>query len=469
MADGRATADSPYRATPTRETCSPGRRRAGVTRRQAVSAALVGPALAACARTGSNAGPGADGRGVAPVGPATVQLWHADDRPLYGKVVATWLPSFNAQHPQIKVEYQPRPAQWQEKLTASMVAGTPPDVVAAFGPTLRSYQQDGMLVPLDPYLKAAKFDGDDFMPHMYKGAQWNGRQFAIPQFINYSIMAYNRTHFRRAGIPFPTESWTQEQMLDYARRLSSGSPPTRDVWGLSLLDWQNTARLLPLIWARCGDVNDPNDHAVFTFAKKENPEAFQWVHDLRWKERIASGTNAERGGADPRTAMYTTGTLAMLPDSTAAIGKYKDEAQTDWAMAPMPRGACGRGEWSGINGYVIPTGTKVPDAAWLVLHGMTSKEVNRLRAEIIWWCPARKSQFGVYAKLLPERNMQFAIPTETIRPEPSHMWPKASTVTSAVMPILKKLYDENAISVPDALQQMTDAVAAILGPSAIKR
>jgi hypothetical protein len=75
----------------------------------------------------------------------------------------------------------------------------------------------------------------------------------------------------------------------------------------------------------------------------------------------------------------------------------------------------------------------------------------------------------VYAKLLPERNMQYAIPTESIRPEPSHMWPKAAPVTAVVQPILKKLYDDNAISVSDALTQMSDAVSGILGPAAIRK
>ena len=90
--------------------------------------AILAPALAGCAAGG---GAGEAGAGAGKVAPATVQLWHADDHPLYGKVVETWLPAFNGQHPQVKVEYAPRPPQWQEKLTAALVAGTPPDVVAA--------------------------------------------------------------------------------------------------------------------------------------------------------------------------------------------------------------------------------------------------------------------------------------------------------------------------------------------------
>src|SRR5262245_26571317 len=93
----------------------------------AVSALL--PRLAACGGVGSSGG--TDGRtAVGQVAPATVQLWHADDNAgAEGKVVAAWLPAFSAQFPQIKVEYQPRPSGWQDKLTAALVAGTPPDVV----------------------------------------------------------------------------------------------------------------------------------------------------------------------------------------------------------------------------------------------------------------------------------------------------------------------------------------------------
>src|SRR5437870_5751875 len=91
---------------------------AGVSRRWLLSASTLVFGTVACARAGSNTGPDA-GKAVGQVPPSTVQLWHADDNSAAeGKVVVAWLPVFNAQYPQVKVEYQPRPNGWQDKLTA---------------------------------------------------------------------------------------------------------------------------------------------------------------------------------------------------------------------------------------------------------------------------------------------------------------------------------------------------------------
>ena len=182
------------------------------------------------------------------------------------------------------------------------------------------------------------------------------------------------------------------------------------------------------------------------------------MHDLRWKERLAAGTNAERGGVDPRDAQRTSrAAWRCWRNSTAAMGKYKDEGQTDWAMAPDAQRRLRAGR-AGAESTATscPKGAKVPDAAWLVLQGMTSKEVNRLRAEILWWCPARKSQLGAWTRLLPERGMQYAVPSDAVRPEPSAPCGRraGTAVTSAVAPIFRRLYEENAVSVTDALQQL---------------
>ncbi len=201
---------------------------------------------------------------------------------------------------------------------------------------------------------------------------------------------------------------------------------------------------------------------------RQNVEAFQWLHDLRWKERLAAGTNEERGGADARTSIYATGTTSMMLDSTAALGKWKTDARVDWAIAPMPRGACGLGEWSAMDGYTIPAGTRNPDAAWTVLDALSSKDAHKMRAEIAWLGPARKSQFTVWGKLLPERNMKYAVPTDGARPDPNTLWPRAAEVEKAITPLFTRLFDENAISVPDALKQIVDAINGVLGAASAK-
>jgi hypothetical protein len=243
----------------------------------------------------------------------------------------------------------------------------------------------------------------------------------------------------------------------------------REVWGLtSSSTWNNQLVTIPLMWARCGDINDPKDPNVFTFSKRENVAALQWVHDLRWKERVAAGTNEERGGVNGYDAFFATGSAAMHIGTTAGLSQWKDRAQTNWDIESLPVGPCGRGEQASVDGYAIPSGTKTPDASWLALQGVTDKESNKMMAELTALCPGRKSQFGAWVSSFPGRNVKRVLPTDATRPSPDSLWPKAAEVNMAINRALAKYLDENAVSVQDTLQTLSAGVSGILGAGAVR-
>ena len=421
----------------------------------------MGGLLAACGQ--SNAG------GTAPKvqGPVTLQWWDQEP-PAFKQFADTWLPQFTAKHPTIKVEFSPRPPQWQEKILAAMVAGTPPDVAAVFGDAFRTYQQQKQVIGLDQYLKTTRFDSQDFIQGQWNGMKWGGQQVAIPQYINPNVVYVNREHFQKAGVALPKDDWTWDSLMDAARKVQRGAPPKPDVWGFttsfgSLIKYCCTA-----IWAQGGDFNDPKDPAIFTFGKPENARAFQWAHDLLWKQTFSARTNADLGGVDARQAMFVTGSVAISLDASLAVQLWKDKAQMDWDVAPLPKGPAGRGERIAMDGYVITSGSKSPDASWIFLQAVTDKDANKLRSELALIMPARKSQFDAWNKIAPTKNLKAALPTDAARPDPSALWPKATELTTAINAINGRLMDKDEISVPDALKQMQDAVAGILGPSAVK-
>ena len=95
----------------------------------------------------------------------------------------------------------------------------------------RTYQQQGLLIALDPYLKAVRFDSEDFLAPVYRALNWAGKQVGIPQYYS-TRCVYNRDLFRQAGVALPTEAWTHDQLVDAARRLTRGPSDRRQVWGL---------------------------------------------------------------------------------------------------------------------------------------------------------------------------------------------------------------------------------------------
>ncbi|HEV2124081.1 MAG TPA: extracellular solute-binding protein, partial [Chloroflexota bacterium] len=248
--------------------------------------------LASCAAGGRD---GAQKGEAGLSGPVTVTLWDREEA-IYQQFMDAWVPRFNEAHQKVKVVYEPRPPSWGEKLTTAIVGGTPPDTVAVFGSWFRTLQQEGQALPLDKYIKAANLDVTDFLQGVYRGMSWESKQIGIPQYVNTNTVYYNRDHFQRNGIPLPANDWTHDHFLEAARKLTRGSLPQREVWGVSV-SWNSiTGRAASLLWGQCGSYNDPKNINVFTFNTPQNVKAFQWVHDIPWKYRLAPVNNQERGG-----------------------------------------------------------------------------------------------------------------------------------------------------------------------------
>lgn len=436
----------------------------GMTRRSMVEAAAGVAAF--MAGLAAACGP-ARQQGAGLKGPVSLTLWDREEAS-YQPFMEKWLPGFNAKHPQIQLAYEPRPPQWGEKLTTAIVAGTPPDLAAVFGPWFRSLQQEKQVLALDKYIRASKFDGQDFLQGQFKGMHWQGQQIAIPQYVNTNAVYYNRDHFNRAGVPLPKDDWTHDQFLDAARRLTRGALPVREVWGVTTNWGSITLRIVSLLWGQCGNYNPPDNPDVFTFNTPQNVKAFQWVHDLPWRHRISAVTNADRGGVGGPDALFATGTVAMLLEGTHLLATWKTKAQTDWDVAALPKGPCGRGERTAMDGYIVPAGVKTPDASWTAMVGITDREANMLRTDIVGFVPARKSTFDHWIKSIPGKNLRSAAPSDALRPDPASLWPKAAEVNRALGPIWQALFNKNEITVPDALKQAHEAIVGVLGASAVK-
>jgi multiple sugar transport system substrate-binding protein len=428
---------------------------------EAGTAAATGALAAACGPVGGPATGQGPGAGTA--GPVSLTLWDRDE-PGYPPFMDAWLPQFNAKYAGKITLWEPRPPQWGEKLTAAIVAGTPPDAAAVFGSWFRSLLEARQALALDKYIKAARFDADDFVQGVYKGMNFQGTQVGIPQYINTNTVYYNAEVFKRLGVPLPAENWTQDQFLDAAQKLTRGPLNQREVWGLSLAMDSITTRVISLCWGAGAQYNDPKNPDVFTLNTPQNIKALQWVHDLAWKHRVAAKNNDDRGGIGQDDALLTAGKVAMIIEGTHKIPEWKSKGLDQWNVAMLPKGPGGRGERLSMDGYIIPTGAKAPDSSWIVLQEITSKEANKMRAEINGFVPARKSQFEVWIKSIPGKNLKYAVASDEARVDPGSIWPKANDVTGAINPIWRRLFITNELSVQDALKQMQDAVVGILGP-----
>src|SRR5260370_18341401 len=81
-----------------------------------------------------------------------------------------------------------------------------------------------------------------------------GALHALPKGSPPLALAYNKTLFDRAGIPYPTDDWTWDDFLRVARALTRDTrgDGAIDQWG-SGFDWRPSV-WLPWVWAGGGAV-----------------------------------------------------------------------------------------------------------------------------------------------------------------------------------------------------------------------
>lgn len=421
----------------------------------------VGALAAACGpnpRNGQQTGSGASG-------PVSLVLWDRHEAG-YPAFMDVWLPIFNQKYAgKIGLQWESRTSEWETKLTTTIVAGTPPDVAAVFGTAFRNLQESKQALALDAFIKASQFDANDFVPGIYKAMNIQGQQVGLPQYINTNTVYYNKDTLTRLGVPFPPESWTQDQFLDTAQKLSRGPSSQRETWGIDLPLDSITTHIISLSWGAGAQYNDPRNGDVFTLNTPQNSKAVQWAHDIFWRHRVGAKNNDDRGGVGRSEAVFVKGNVAMMIEGTHLLAEWKTRAQADWDVAPLPKGPAGKGERLSMDGYIMPVGIKTTDASWTAMQEITSKESNKIRAELLGFVPARKSQFDVWTNSIPGKRLKHALASDEARVDPGSIWPRARDVAGAINPIWRKLFVDNELNVQDALKQMQDAVAGVLGPS----
>jgi ABC-type glycerol-3-phosphate transport system substrate-binding protein len=78
------------------------------------------------------------------------------------------------------------------------------------------------LIDADP-----AFGRDDYPPALLVPFQKAGGLYGLPYAVMFRVLAYNKEAFDSAGLAYPTAEWTMDDLLEAARKLTSGSEADR--------------------------------------------------------------------------------------------------------------------------------------------------------------------------------------------------------------------------------------------------
>ena len=185
----------------------------------------------------------------------TLSGWSSgtDEDTLLQSVVNT----FNRTHPNINVNYAIINGDYSTAMTARFAAHNPPDVFYVDSSVAPTWAQQGVLQPLNSYIKASKYNITKFYPGLLNAFKVGKTYYGFPKDWSPLATEINVKMFRDAGIRTAPRTWAQlaadAKKLAAANVVPGGKPICLPA------DW---ARMLAFIYQNKGSLANVQSSAV---------------------------------------------------------------------------------------------------------------------------------------------------------------------------------------------------------------
>ena len=323
---------------------------------------LVAAALLVAGCGGEDAGDEGAGADTTEVS-GTVELSGWASSPEETRLLRQVITDFEAQYPNIKVQYNPISGDYPAAMLAKFSARQPPDVFYVDSNVIPDWIQQGVLEPLDGYIEDGDFDTGAFFPSLldaFKGP--DGQQYGLPKDWSPLGIFTNDQLLQDAGVE-PPSTW--DELRSAAEQLEGKVPGGKPLC-LSP-DW---ARLLAFVYQNGGSfLNDDKTEA--TINSPEAKEAVEFYVGLVQDglaappDQLGAGWCGEALGKGVAAIVVEGNWLVPFMEST-----FPDVAYT---ISPMVRGE-EDGNLAFTVSYSIGADSKNKEAAWVLLSYLTGPE-----------------------------------------------------------------------------------------------
>ncbi len=286
--------------------------------------------------------------------------WNISDQ---ADLFKEWIAEFKKRRPDVEIEWLDKkgpelPAFYQTQV----IAGTPPDIINTQGALWLEYAAAGGLVDLTPYLDKDPEVGKRFNADYLAQWKYNGRNYMLPFYISKTLLFYNKTMFKEAGIAGPPQTF--DQLLADAAKMSKGEKTGFMTLNFDWLYWplfkMNGVDLLTPDLKKAAFDTPKGVQVLDALAKATNAGS---INKISW-----TGRWVEPNGA------FAGGNVGMLLAHSPAF--FFIRGQAPWVNGDTLGVAQAPGGWATPNshGLGISKGSKNPDIAWEFLKMVTSED-----------------------------------------------------------------------------------------------
>lgn len=324
-------------------------------------------------------------------------LWDAAQVPAMEQIIA----EFREEHPNIDVKIQVTP--WDDywtKLQTSATGGSAPDVFWMTLSYFKLYADGGVLMPLDEKIAADGVDMNNYVPAIREAYMYEGVTYGMPKDVNAFGLFYNKDLFTAAGVPFPDETWTWQDVIDAAQKLTDTS---KGIYGVLAPESDELGWYLTI--PQAGGYVLSEDGKSSGYDKPEAIAGIQFWVDLVNKYKVSP--NLQQLTDTEPLSLFTSGKAAMYYggswDPVAIADVPAAKAFTD--VAPLPKGVTGKYYSNGLANSIYVK-TKYPDEAWEFVKFLGSQRANEIQSTTGTVIPAYNGQAGNYVSALSWMNAQ---------------------------------------------------------------
>lgn len=265
--------------------------------------------------------------------------------------------------------------EYPTRLNTFFASGTAPDVMGIANDIMRPFADQGVFYDLRPRMEAeGLLGGDIWLDVATEIFYYDGKILAMPFVYKIPAIVYNKDMFREAGLAYPTNDWTEAEMIEMAQILTVGEGRDK-IYGF-YLDWWPAIMNRNLYGNPVYLVEENRMNAVGNAEFRATIMFFESLINFYGVSIDSSMAVTEEGGFETgRYAMSLTAPWAM----TALDSLIGDRFEWDIVMLPINETW---GRWRGnvfADAQTISVDSENKDAAWDYIKWLcTTVEAQRL-------------------------------------------------------------------------------------------
>ena len=361
----------------------------------------------------------------------TVHFWarQATDGPAKALVAA-----FNATHKNLKVVLHLTPPNDDtSQLATAIRAGSVPDVVGLNDIDVPTFSHEHALMNLTQYVNALPYKSS-LSPGHLQLATINGQYYGLPYLADLSVLWYNKTLFKKAGLNPNDPPTTYAQIVSDAQKINALG---HGISGFSFAgDCQGCLgfTMLPSLWAGGQHlISGPLGNQTANVANDAPLKTMLADYRTMWAQHLVPAADQTQNGLT-WGADFEAGKVGILPGDYGFAAKFTTKAQhAEFADAPLP--AVNGGGFSTFDGgddFVIPAGAPNASGAWEFIKWALepqqqvkypSEGMTPIRSDVLTPSFAATNPYDAVAlKALAKGSVEYTLAYDAIFNEPGSPW-----------------------------------------------